>query len=56
VVLVTKDAANWTKIPPPVTTDITSVSAESASAATVTTADGRRFATRNKGKKWKPVN
>jgi len=56
VVLVTKDAANWKKIPPPVSTDITDVSAKSASAATVTTADGRRFTTHNEGKKWKAVN
>lgn len=56
VVLVTKDAANWKKIPPPATTDITSVSAKNASSATVTTADGRRFTTNNEGKKWKPVN
>jgi hypothetical protein len=55
VVLVTKDAANWKKIPPPVAADLTSVSAKSASAATVTTADGRRFTTHNEGKKWKPV-
>jgi hypothetical protein len=56
VVLVTKDATNWKKIPPPVTTDLTSVSAKSASAATITTADGRRFTTHNEGKKWKPEN
>lgn len=55
VVLVTKDAAKWKKIPPPVAADLTSVSAKSASAATVTTADGRRFTTHNEGKKWKPV-
>jgi hypothetical protein len=56
VVLVTKDATNWKKIPPPVTTDLTAVSAKSASAATITTADGRRFSTHNEGKKWKPEN
>jgi len=56
VVLVTKDATNWKKIPPPVTADLTAVSAKSASAATITTADGRRFSTHNEGKKWKPEN
>ncbi len=56
VVLVTKDATNWKKIPPPVTGDLTAVSAKSASAATITTADGRRFSTHNEGKKWKPEN
>jgi hypothetical protein len=56
VVLVTEDATNWKKIAPPVKTDITAVSAKSASAATITTADGRRFTTHNEGKKWKREN
>ena len=56
IVLVTKDATNWKKIPPPVTADLAAVSAKSASAATITTADGRRFSTHNEGKKWKPEN
>jgi hypothetical protein len=56
IVLVTKDAMNWKKVPPPVEEDITSVSAKSAAAATVTTSDGRRFTTKNEGKKWKPVD
>jgi len=56
VVLVTKDAANWKKIPPPVAADLTAVSAKSASAATVTTADGHKYSTRNEGKKWKPAD
>lgn len=56
IVLVTKDATNWKKIPPPVAADLTAVSAKSASAATITTADGRRFSTHNEGKKWKPEN
>jgi len=56
IVFVTKDATNWKKIPPPVSADLTAVSAKSASAATVTTADGRRFSTHNEGKKWKPEN
>jgi hypothetical protein len=54
IVLVTKDATSWKKIPSPVTGDLTAVSAKSASAATITTADGRRFSTNNEGKKWKP--
>jgi hypothetical protein len=56
IVFVTKDATNWKKIPPPVSADLTAVSAKSASAATITTADGRRFSTHNEGKKWKPEN
>ena len=53
LVFVTKDAANWKKIPSPVSADIVAVSAQDASSATVTTADGRRFSTHNRGKKWK---
>jgi Photosynthesis system II assembly factor YCF48 len=53
LVLVTKDAANWKKIPPPAPADLVAVSAEDASSATVTTADGRRFSTHNRGRKWK---
>jgi photosystem II stability/assembly factor-like uncharacterized protein len=56
IILVTKDATNWKKIPPPVAADLTAVSAKSASTATITTADGRRFSTHNEGKKWKPEN
>jgi len=53
LVLVTKDGRIWKKIPPPASADIVTVSAEDASSATVTTADGRRFSTHNSGKKWK---
>ena len=53
LVLVTKDGRTWKKIPPPASRDIVAVSAEDASSATVTTADGQRFSTHNSGKKWK---
>lgn len=53
-ILLTKDAAKWKKIPPPVPADFTEVTAKSASAATVTTADGQKFSTIDGGKKWKP--
>jgi hypothetical protein len=52
IILVTKDAKHWKKIPPPVPADFVAVSAKSASAAVVTAADGQRFATRNGGRKW----
>jgi Photosynthesis system II assembly factor YCF48 len=55
LILLTKDAKSWKKIPPPVNTDFVAVSAESAPSATVTTADGRKFATKDGGKKWKPA-
>lgn len=53
LILLTKDAKSWKKIEPPVDTDFIAVSAESAPNATVTTADGRKFATKDGGKKWK---
>jgi hypothetical protein len=55
VILLTKDAKNWKRIPPPVNTDFIGVTAESAASATVTAADGRKFATKDGGKKWKPA-
>jgi hypothetical protein len=55
LILLTKDAKNWKKIPPPVEADFVAVSAESAPSATVTTADGRKFATKDGGKEWKPA-
>ena len=55
LILLTKDAKSWKKIPPPVETDFVAVSAESAPSATITTADGRKFATKDGGKKWKPA-
>lgn len=55
LILLTKDARSWKKIAPPEETDFIAVSAENAPNATVTTADGRKFATRNGGKKWKPA-
>jgi hypothetical protein len=55
LILLTKDAKSWKRIAPPVDTDFIAVSAESAPNATVTAADGRKFATRDGGKKWKPA-
>ncbi|HTS13937.1 MAG TPA: hypothetical protein VMH00_17585 [Candidatus Limnocylindrales bacterium] len=54
LVLVTKDAVHWEKLPPPTSADLITVSAKNASSATVTAADGQRFVTHNDGKKWKP--
>ncbi len=53
LILVTKDAKNWKKVSPPEDTDFVAVSAEDGPNATVTAADGRKFATHNGGKKWK---
>jgi hypothetical protein len=52
IILLTKDGANWATIPPPVHADFVNISARDGSSATVTTADGRRFATQDAGKNW----
>jgi len=54
-IFMTKDAANWKKIAPPVSADFVDVAANDASNATVTAADGRRFQTADGGKHWKPL-
>ena len=51
----TKDAANWKKIAPPVAADFSAVVAQDASNANVTTSDGRKFQTTDGGKHWKPL-
>jgi len=55
IILVTKDAAHWKKVPPPIPADFVSVDAQSASSATVTAASGQKFSTSNGGKKWVPA-
>jgi hypothetical protein len=52
VIYLTKDGTNWTKIRLPAQVDFVQVAATSASSATVTAADGRKFSTRNGGKTW----
>jgi hypothetical protein len=54
-IFMTKDAANWKKITPPVQSDFSAVTAKDASNATVTAADGRQFQTTDAGKHWKAV-
>jgi len=51
-VFLSKDGINWAKIPPPTKADLVAVTATSASSATVTTGDGRKFSTRDGGKTW----
>jgi Photosynthesis system II assembly factor YCF48 len=55
IILLTTDGTNWTTIPPPVHADFVAISARDDSSATVTTADGRKFATQDAGKKWQPA-
>lgn len=55
VILVTKDATHWKRIPPPVPADFVAIDAKNASAAVVTASDGQKFSTGNEGKKWIPL-
>ncbi len=55
IVMVTTDANKWHTITPPADVDFANVSASDASSATITTADGRQFKTRDGGKHWTPA-
>jgi photosystem II stability/assembly factor-like uncharacterized protein len=51
-VFLTVDGETWTRVPFPETVDLTAVVAD-ARGATVATADGRRFETRDAGASWR---
>lgn len=52
IVLLTDDGERWERRPFPEPTDLVAVEARSAHEATVTTRDGRRFATPDRGATW----
>jgi hypothetical protein len=52
LVLVTTDGRTWRRVTFPEPVDLSAIRAESADAATVTTADGRVFSTKDGGKTW----
>lgn len=52
LVLVTVDGLSWQRLSPPADEPLVSVSAASADSATVTTRDGRTFATADRGRTW----
>ncbi len=54
LILLTRDAKTWTRIPAPDQVDFVGISAKDASSATVTSASGAKFSTKNAGKSWKP--
>ena len=54
-VLLTTDGGTWERRPFPVNTDLVAISATDRQAATVTTVDGRRFATRDGGASWQAL-
>jgi hypothetical protein len=51
----TLDGANWQRVSSPTQSDIVGVAAQSAEIATITDADGRRFASSDGGATWNPV-
>jgi len=51
-ILLTTDGQTWRRIPGPVDTDLTAVTATDASTASVTTAAGRTYRTRDSGRTW----
>jgi hypothetical protein len=54
LIVLTRDAEHWRRIEPPVPVDLVGVTAQNASIAVVTAADGRKFTTSNGGKSWTP--
>jgi hypothetical protein len=55
VIVLTTNAKDWKRISPPVSADFVAITAEDASTATVTTADGRKFTTGDGGVHWSPT-
>lgn len=51
-ILRTTDGRAWSRVESPVSADIVSVAATSGANATITTADGQRFITRDGGRTW----
>jgi len=55
-ILLTRDAAHWMPIPPPMDADFRRVKAQDNFSATVTTTDGRKFSTDDAGDHWVAVH
>ena len=55
IVFLTEDGKNWRKLPSPTSEDLVVVLAKSASSATVTATDNRKWSTDDAGKNWHPV-
>ncbi len=55
IVFLTEDGKSWRKLPSPTSEDLVVVLAKSASNATVTTTDDRKWSTDDAGKNWHPV-
>jgi hypothetical protein len=55
IVFLTEDGKSWRKLPSPTSEDLVAVVAKSASNATVTATDDRKWSTDDAGKTWHPV-
>jgi hypothetical protein len=55
IVFLTEDGKNWRKLPPPTSEDLVVVVAKSASNATVTANDDRKWSTDDAGRTWRPA-
>jgi Putative zinc-finger len=55
IVFLTEDGKSWRKLPSPTSEDLVAVVARSASNATVTATDDRKWSTDDAGKTWHPV-
>jgi hypothetical protein len=55
IVFLTEDGKSWRKLPSPTSEDLVAVVARSASNATVTATDDRKWSTDDAGKNWRPV-
>lgn len=54
-IALTKNGTDWERINPPVQADFVAVTAKNDNTTTVTTVDGKKYTTTDRGKKWKAV-
>jgi photosystem II stability/assembly factor-like uncharacterized protein len=55
-ITLTKNGTDWERVDPPIQADFVAVVAKNDNAATVTTVDGKKYSTTDRGKKWKLVS
>jgi photosystem II stability/assembly factor-like uncharacterized protein len=53
IIFLTEDGKNWRKLPSPTSADLVAVVAKSASTATVTSNDNRKWTTDDAGENWR---
>jgi photosystem II stability/assembly factor-like uncharacterized protein len=55
LVLLSTDGRSWRRVAFPETVDLTAIQSTNASTATVVSADGKSFITKNAGSTWDPA-